>query len=90
MKLALLDITTMNDLEMQGILLNLIAKAKRNQLIQLFEIFKSDKDGYIETDIDIENLPYALTVTSRWGNGIDRWQRCNSYQMREQTSSVIC
>jgi hypothetical protein len=29
MELAQLDITAMNDLEMRGILLNLIAKAKR-------------------------------------------------------------
>lgn len=62
MKLAQLDISTMNDLEMRGILLNLIAKAKRKQLIRLFETFKNDKDEYIEVDTDIENLPYALSL----------------------------
>ena len=61
MKLTQLDITSLNDLEMRGILVNLIAKAKRKQLIKLFESFKIDKDGFIETDDDIENLPYALT-----------------------------
>ena len=55
MKLTQLDITSLNDLEMRGILVNLIAKAKRKQLIKLFESFKIDKDGSIETDDDIEN-----------------------------------
>ena len=57
MKVAKLDIKAMNDLELKGILLSMIGKAKRNQLIRLFEAFQDDE---ILTDID--NLPYALTA----------------------------
>ena len=57
MKVAKLDIKAMNDLELKGILLSMIGKAKRKQLIRLFEAFQDDE---ILTDID--NLPYALTA----------------------------
>ena len=47
------DITTMNDFELKGILLSLIGKAKRQQLVRVFEV--------LQTDAEIDALPYALT-----------------------------
>ena len=47
------DITTMNDFELKGILLSLIGKAKRRQLVRVFEV--------LQTDVEIDTLPYALT-----------------------------
>ena len=41
MKALKVDITTMNDFEIKGILLNLIATANREQLIFLFETLKT-------------------------------------------------
>ena len=57
MKVAKLDIKAMNDLELKGVLLSMIGKAKRKQLIRLFEAFQDD-----EILTDINNLPYALTA----------------------------
>ena len=56
MKVANLNIDTINDLELRGVLLSLIGKAKRKQLLRLFEAFKGD--DFLTT---FENLPYALS-----------------------------
>ena len=52
------DIAGMNDFELKGILLSLIGKAKRKQLVRVFEVLRTDLQA---TDAEIENLPYALT-----------------------------
>ena len=52
------DIAGMNDFELKGILLSLIGKAKRKQLVRVFEVLRTDLQA---TDTEIENLPYALT-----------------------------
>lgn len=53
-----IDITTMNDFEIKGILVSLIGKAKRKQLIQFFEALKT---GSQTEDADLDNMPYALS-----------------------------
>ena len=58
MKALELDITSMNDFELKGILLSLIGKAKRKQLIRVFEVLKADIST---TDVELDSLPYALT-----------------------------
>lgn len=58
MKVAEWDLTKMNDYEIKGLLLSLIGKAKRKQLIHFVENLKQDI-SIANTDID--NLPYALT-----------------------------
>lgn len=52
-----LDIATVNDFELKGILLSLIGKAKRKQLIRLFEVLKTDVstmgvEGVFEDDAE--------------------------------------
>ena len=56
MKVANLNIDTMNDFELRGVLLSLIGKAKRKQLLRLFEALKGD-----DLLTNFENLPYALS-----------------------------
>jgi hypothetical protein len=57
MKALAYDINTVNDFELKGILLSLIGKAKRKQLIRVFEVLKETPES-VE---DIETTPYALT-----------------------------
>jgi hypothetical protein len=57
MKAPAYDINAANDFELKGILLSLIGKAKRKQLIRVFEVLKEPA----ETVEDIETTPYALT-----------------------------
>ncbi len=56
MKVANLNINTMNDLELRGVLLSLIGKAKRKQLLRLFEVLNGD-----DFLTNFDNLPYALS-----------------------------
>ena len=58
MKALEFDITNMNDFELKGILLSLIGKAKRKQLVRVFEVLKTD---FQVSDAEIEHLPYVLT-----------------------------
>ncbi len=58
MKVLEWDTAAMNDFELKGILLSLIGKAKRKQLIRVFEVLKTDLEA---TETEVEQLPYALT-----------------------------
>ncbi len=58
MKVAEWDLTKMNDYEIKGMLLSLIGKAKRKQLIFFIENLKQDISI---ANIDIDDLPYALS-----------------------------
>ena len=57
MKALEVDITTMNDFEIKGILLSLIGKANRKQLVRFFEALKTDSQS-ANADVD---TPYALS-----------------------------
>ena len=57
MKALEVDITTLNDFEIKGILLSLIGKANRKQLVRFFEALKTDSQS-ADTDVD---TPYALS-----------------------------
>lgn len=59
MKELTLDLTTMNDFEIKGLLLSLIEKAKRNQLIQVAAFLK---ENTASLDDDIDNSAYALNA----------------------------
>jgi hypothetical protein len=53
MKAPELNVSAMNDFELKGILLSLIGKAKRNQLLSILELFAEDNS--------LDKIPYALT-----------------------------
>ena len=57
MKALEVDITTLNDFEIKGILLSLIGKANRKQLVRFFEALKTESQS-ANTDVD---TPYALS-----------------------------
>lgn len=59
------DITVMSDFELKGILLNLIDKAKRQELIRVFEV--------LQTGIEI---PYVLTEAQQVEVAL--WQNCKA------------
>lgn len=58
MKALKLDIATMNDFEIKGILLSLIDKAKRKELIRVFEVLNNEN---VSNETEIDNMPYALS-----------------------------
>jgi hypothetical protein len=58
MKVAEWDLNKLSDYEIKGMLMSLIGKAKRKQLISFIENLKQDT-SIANTDID--NLPYALS-----------------------------
>jgi hypothetical protein len=58
MKVAEWDLNKMNDYEIKGLLMSLIGKAKRKQLIHFVENLKQDRSI---SELDIDNLPYALS-----------------------------
>ena len=57
MKALEVDITTLNDFEIKGILLSLIGKANRKQLVRFFEALKTENQS-ANTDVD---TPYTLS-----------------------------
>lgn len=58
MKVAEWDLTKMNDYEIKGLVLSLLGTAKRKQLIRFVESLKQDSTI---AQVDLDNLPFALS-----------------------------
>ena len=57
MKALEADARTMNDFEIKGILVSFIGKAKRKQLLRVFETLKADN----QTEAAVDTTSYALS-----------------------------
>ena len=57
MKALEADVMAMNDFEIKGIFVSLIGKAKRKQLLRVFETLKADN----QAEAAVDTTPYALS-----------------------------
>jgi hypothetical protein len=60
MKALELNINNMNDFELKGLLLSFIGSAKRQQLVPIFELLKTDLEEW--EGENWQNQPYGLSA----------------------------